>query len=222
MPERFRGEAREEGEQAEDRLVQKEAEAAHREEEGYTVCAQAGKHALGSLLGDSSGFSIGRYEGWEDAKSGIISRRGFVKLHVLTDAQGRRIVSCEVTGGTAHDSPRFRQMFARVPDGTGCVMLDAAYDAYANHKAIHDSGRRQVIDPRRDHITRGYSPRAKMLRWRQENPEEFERIYHRRGLVESAFSSFKARFGHMVTAKTLPLQRIQLILQSICYNLLSY
>ena len=101
-------------------------------------------------------------------------------------------------------------------------MLDAAYDAYANHKAIHDSGRRPVIDPHRDHITRGYSPRAKMLRWRQENPEEFERTYHRCSLVESAFPSFKARFSHVVTAKALPLQRIQLILRSICYNLLSW
>ena len=60
-----------------------------------------------------------------------------------------------------------------------------------------------------------------MLRWRQENPEEFERTYHRRSLVESVFSSLKARFGAVVAAKTLPLQRLQLILRSICYNLLS-
>ena len=61
-----------------------------------------------------------------------------------------------------------------------------------------------------------------MLRWRKENPEEFERTYHRRSLVESVFSSLKARFGAVVAAKTLPLQRLQLILRSICYNLLSW
>ena len=61
-----------------------------------------------------------------------------------------------------------------------------------------------------------------MLRRRQENPEEFEMAYHRRSLVESVFSSLKARFGAVVAAKTLPLQRLQLILRSICYNLLSY
>ena len=43
-----------------------------------------------------------------------------------------------------------------------------------------------------------------MFKWRQENPEEFERTYHRRSLVESVFSSFKARFGAVVAAKTLP------------------
>ena len=51
------------------------------------MCRQArGDAARGSLLGDSSGFPIMQYEDWEDAKSGIISRRRFVKLHVL----GRR------------------------------------------------------------------------------------------------------------------------------------
>ena len=162
-----------------------------------------------------------QYEDWEDAKRGIISRRRFVKLHVLADARGKKIVSCEVTKGTAHDSPWFRRIFARVPGGAGCVMPDAAYDAYENYRVIRYSGKRPVIDPRKDHTLKGYNPRAEMLRWRKENPEEFERTYHRRSLVESVFSSLKARFGAVVAAKTLPLQRLQLILRSICYNLLS-
>ena len=109
-----------------------------------------------------------QYEDWEDAKRGIISRRRFVRLHVLADARGKR----------------------------------------------------PVIDPRRDHTLKGYNPRAEMLRWRQENPEELERTYHRRSLVESVLSSLKARFGAVVAAKPLPLQRLQLILRSVCYNLL--
>ena len=39
--------------------------------------------------------------------------------------------------------------------------------------------------------------------------------------MESVFSSLKARFGAVVAAKTLPLQKLRLILRSICYNLLS-
>ena len=42
-------------------------------------------------------------------------------------------------------------MFAMVPDGTGCVMLDAAYDAYENYRMIRNSGRRPVNDPRKNH-----------------------------------------------------------------------
>ena len=69
---------------------------------------QARGDAQGSLLGDSSGFSIMRYEDWEDAKRGIVSRHKFVKMHVIVDAGGKMIVSYEVTRGTAHDSPKFR------------------------------------------------------------------------------------------------------------------
>ena len=181
----------------------------------------AGDAARGSLLGDSSVFSIMQYEDWQDAKSGIISRRRFVKLHVLADARGKKIVSCEVTKGTAHDSPWLRWIFARVPGGAECVMLDAAYDVYENYRAIRYSGRRPVIDPRKDHTLKGYNPRAEMIRWQEKNPEEFEKAYHRRSIVESMFSSFKFRFTAVVRAKTLPTQRLQLLFRCACCNLLS-
>ena len=123
--------------------------------------------AQGSLLGDSSGFSIMQYGDWEDAKRGIVSRHKFVKMHVIVDAGGKKIVSCEVTKGTAHDSPWFRRIFARVPDGTGCVMLGTAYDTYGNYRMIRNSGRRPVNNPRKDHTLKDYNPKAEMLRWRK-------------------------------------------------------
>ena len=112
-------------------------------------------------------------------------------------------------------------MFERVPNGTGCVMLDAGYDAVKNYKMIRDSGRRPVICPCRNHVARGFGPRAEMIRWQEKSPEEFEETYHRRSIVESVFSSFKCRFTAVVRAKTLPTQRLQLLLRCACYNLLS-
>ena len=100
-------------------------------------------------------------------------------------------------------------------------MLDAAYDVYENYRMIRYTGRRSVIDLRKNHTLKGYNPKTGMLRWKRENSEEFERPYRRRSLVESAFSSFKARFGAVIAAKTLPLQRLQLILRSTYHNLLS-
>ncbi len=182
---------------------------------------QAGSHARGSLLGDSTGIAINQYADWEDAKRGLISRREFVKLHVVVDAGGRKIVSCAVTRGRTHDSPVFREMFGNVPDGTGCVMLDAGYDAVKNYEMIRDSGRKPVICTRKNHVARGFGPRAEMIRWQENNPEEFERTYHRRSIVESVFSSFKCRFTAVVRAKMLPAQRLQLLLRCVCYNLLS-
>ena len=182
---------------------------------------QAGSYARGSLLGDATGISISRYAEWEDAKKGFVSRREFVKLHLLVDVNGKKIVSCAVTRGYAHDSPVFREMIRRVPDGTGCVMLDAGYDANENYKMIRNTGRRPIICTRKNHVVRGFGSRAKMLRWQKKNPEEFEKTYHQRSIVESVFSSFKGRFTAVVRAKSLPTQKLQLLLRCVCYNLLS-
>ena len=97
-------------------------------------------------------------------------------------------------------------------------MLDTAYDAYENYRMIRNSGRRPVNDPRKDHTLKGYNPRAEMLRWRRKNPEKFERTYHRRSLADSTSSPIKSKFGAVVAAKTLPPQRLQLILRSVCYS----
>ena len=185
-----------------------------------TILRQAGSDAHGPLLGDATGFSINVYADWEDAKKGIVSRRQFVKLHILVAPHGK-IVACMVTPGRTHDSPIFRKMIARVPDGDGHVMLDSAYDARANCKMIYDSGRKPVIWPRKNHTAKGFNPRAEMLRWFRRDQDGFEKVHHQRSLVESVFSSMKERFGSVVAAKTLPMQRLQVILRNICYNLVA-
>ena len=69
---------------------------------------QAGSYARGLLLGDATGVAIIRHSEWEDAKMGIVSRREFVELHIVTDVKGRKIVSCAITRGRAHDLPVLR------------------------------------------------------------------------------------------------------------------
>ena len=73
-------------------------------------------------------------------------------------------------------SPVFREMIKKIPDGAGCVMLDAGYGAHENYRMIRNMGRRPVICTRKNHIVKGFGPRAEMLRWQEKNPEEFEKI----------------------------------------------
>ena len=181
---------------------------------------QAGKDAKGTLAGDSSGFSITRYEDWEDAKKGIVSRKLFDKLHVLVSPHGM-IVACEVTRGRAHDSPIFRDMFKMVPDGSGHVLLDAAYLAKQNCQIIADSGRTPVICPKENSKPRGFSPMGKMLRWHRDDHEGFDKVYHQRSLVENVFSVMKERYGATARARTSVMRKLQLTLKCICYNLTS-
>ena len=122
---------------------------------------QAGSYARGSRLGDATGVAIIRYAEWEDAKRGIVSRREFVKLHIATDVRGRKIVSCAVARGRVHDSPVFQEMIKKVPDGIGCVMLDAGYNAHENYKMIRSTGRRPVICTCKNHVVKGFGPKQR-------------------------------------------------------------
>ena len=101
------------------------------------------------------------------------------------------------------------------------MMLDVGYDVVKNYKMICNSGRRPIICTRRNHVARGFGLRAEMIRWQEKNPEEFEETYHQHNIVESMFSSLKCRFTTVVRAKTLPTQRLQLLLRCVCYNMLS-
>ena len=112
-------------------------------------------------------------------------------------------------------------MIKKVPDGAGCVMLDAGYDAHENYKMICSTDRRQVICTRKNRVVKGFGPRAEILRWQEKNSEEFEKTYRQRSIVKLVFSSFKCRFAAVVRAKKLATQRLQLFLRCVCYNLLS-
>jgi len=188
------------------------------------LAGQAGADSRGTLLGDSTGFSIMKYEDWEDAKNGTVSRRMFAKLHVLVRPHGR-IAACQVTPGRRHDSPVFRDdLLPRIPEADGgrrYVILDAAYDSYANCTAIEDGGRIPVILPRGGYTVRGFNARARMLKWYKEDLDGFEKTYHRRSLVEAVFSSIKARFGGTVRAMSLQMQSLRLTLKVFCYNLVN-
>lgn len=184
------------------------------------LLAQAGDDARGTLLGDSSGFSIVKYEGWEDAKKGIISRREFNKLHILISPHGR-IVTCAITPGRTHDSPVFREMYGRIPGGGGYTILDAAYLARKNCRMIADSGRIPVICPKSNSAPKGLHPMGQMLKWHRNDRDGFEKVYHQRSLVETAFSSIKERFGAVARAKTFVMRQLQLALKCICYNLIA-
>ena len=58
-----------------------------------------------------------------------------------------------------------------------------------------------------------------MLKWRER--EGFDKIYHQRSLVETAFSSIKERFGAVARAKTFQMRQLQLALKCICHNLVA-
>ncbi len=179
----------------------------------------AGDEAVhGTLLVDSSGFSIARYIDWQNAKYGKISMRLFAKLHIMHTLHGMACAAA-VTPGKSNDSPYLRQMIETLPKGDGDVVADAAYGGVKNCNAIRDSGRRTVIDSKSNAVIKGFNARAEMLRFREEHPGTFHRILRLRNNVESAFSSMKARFGGVVRALREKTQSVELLTMIVCYNM---
>ena len=167
----------------------------------------AGDGARGTLLGDSPGFSIVKYEDWKDARRGIISRREFNKLHVLVAPRGR-IVTCAVTGGRWRDSPVLRETHGRIPEGHGRIILDAVYLSRVNCKMIARGGRRPVARPKRNSKARGLHSMGQMLKWHESDRDGLDRIYHQRSPVETALSVIKERLGAVARARTFRMRQL--------------
>ena len=123
-------------------------------------------------------------------------------------------MTCAITPGRTHDSPVFREMYGRIPMGEGYTILDAAYLAKKNCRMIADSGRSPVICPKSNSVARGLHPMGQMLKWHNDDRDGFEKVYHQRSLVETAFSSIKERFGAVARAKTFVMRQLQLALSS--------
>ena len=69
-----------------------------------------------------------------------------------------------------------QEMIKKVPDGVGCVMRNARYNAHKNYKTIRSADSRSVICTRKNHMVNGFDLRAVMFRWQKRNPEEFEKL----------------------------------------------
>ena len=158
------------------------------------------------------------FQDWDDAKRGVISRRKFAKLHILVTRNGT-MVSCRVTEGQVSDIVMLAKLMKDVPDGDGYVILDAGYFSHANCEIIADSGRMPVICPKKNYRKKGYCARTDMLNRYESNPEQFEKIYHQRSMVEAVFSSIKTRISPMVRQTSMRGIRTGLMLRCICYNL---
>ena len=183
------------------------------------ITGMAGKDAVhGTLLADSSGFSISRYVEWHNAKYGKLSVRLFAKLHIMHTLHGM-VCAATVTPGNANDSPHLRTMIETLPEGDGDVLAAAIYGGVRNCNAIRDGGRRAIIDPKSNAVIKGFNARAEMLRFREEHPGTFYRILRLRNNVESVFSSMKARFGGVVRALREGTQSVELLSMTICYNM---
>ena len=68
-------------------------------------------------------------------QKGIISRREFVKPHIVTGVKGKKMCPVQLQG-QAHDLPVVQEMIKRVPDGAEHAIQDRMHTKTTQGSAI--------------------------------------------------------------------------------------
>jgi len=131
------------------------------------------------------------------------------------------IVSLEITKGTKGDSPILERLLKKIPNGRGCFYADPAYLSRKNCKMVYGKGRKPFIKPKKNTQAKkkGCQAWRDMVTLYLEDKESFMKRYHNRSRVESVYSVLKTCFGNHLSSKKKPMQRRELYLKAIAYNI---
>jgi transposase len=66
---------------------------------------------------------------------------------------------------------------------------------------------------------KGYHAWKEMMLFREENPEEFERRYHKRSNAEATNASLKGKYGEFLKSRRWPMQQREAGLRVIAHNI---
>lgn len=76
------------------------------------------------------------------------------------------------------------------------------------------------MTPKKGQSPKEFNACSDMLRFLEERPRTYYGVLHRHNNIENTFSSPKARFGTMVSAKIFKTQTIDLRGMAICFNII--
>jgi transposase len=173
---------------------------------------------------DSSGFSISKYERWNNFKWGKTKGKSRVwrKAHIICGCLTNIIFSVKVSKGNQHDSPVFpilakeATQYFKIED----IVADKAYGSKKNLLFAYELGMNAFIPFKKNAVTRN-----KGLLWRKmyklftQQPEQFYKKYHLRSNVETCFHVLKQRFGNNIKTKSFYPNAIEIKFKILCHNL---
>jgi len=184
------------------------------------------KSVEGDFAIDSSGFSTGRYQKWVDAKYGtgqIISKKDWVKVHVMCGCKTNIITAIEITDAHGGDSLQFKPLVDQTADNfvMNTVVADKAYSSNDNLALVVSKAASPYIPFKTNTATgrRVSSFWRRMYHLFLYNQESFMRHYHKRSNVETTFSMIKAKFGERLKSNTETAQVNEVLCKVLCHNL---
>ena len=183
-----------------------------------------GEVELGWLAGDSTGFSSRIFDRWFSVKHGKdMMRRGWVKLHSITDISTRVIldytVTCMHVGDITGMKTMVNKLNAIVNGGFFC--LDAAYPSKDLCDAITDKGMTPRIKNKSNTVCNrdGDSAWDDMVRAYRDHPEQYMDEYHQRSIIEAVFGAIKKMYGNSLQSVKRDRQNKDVAIRTICYNI---
>lgn len=171
---------------------------------------------------DSTGFSGCRYNRWYDEKYGRPrSEISWVKVHAMVGVQTNVITSADILDQHAADAPQLPGLVAKTAEVFPIkeVSADKAYCSRKNFAAVDTVGGKFYPAFNRNATGGVGGSFQKTYHLFKLNQEEYERHYHLRSNVESAFSAVKRKFGEAVRAKTERAMANEVYAKIVCQNI---
>jgi hypothetical protein len=179
------------------------------------------------LVIDSTGLKIYGQGEWLRNRYRVSKHQKWMKFHIGLDPKTQQIVNVTPTEDKVIDAYALPSLLADVPASVELIIGDGAYDR--GRKYLFGRGWQTLIPPRHDAIL-GKAPyqaeRNEIVRFMMahEDRREGRRLwkrqsgYHRRSLVETAFSRLKRQFGGRVTTRKPANQAAQLVMRCNVLN----
>jgi transposase len=101
------------------------------------------------------------------------------------------------------------------------VCADKADSCRENAKLVSQMGGNPFLMPKSNASSKAKGSHAwkKMMLFRQEHPEEFERRYHKRSNAEATNACLKGRYGEFLRSRRRHMQKREAGLRVIAYNI---
>jgi Transposase DDE domain len=182
------------------------------------------KKPIKHLVFEASGLKVFGEGEWKVRTHGQDYRRKWRKLHIGLDADSQQLVVALLTDAEVVDARALPRQLRQIESRVERVYGDGAYDSRACYKAIHQRSARAIIRPRsgsrlwqddylkdRNRNLRGVR-RHGLAGWKRRSG------YHKRSLVETAFSRLKRIFSERLRSKRDDTQATEAMIRCAALN----
>ena len=169
---------------------------------------------------DSTGFRTHNSSTWYDIRiKRHGSRKDCLKLHISVDVDTGVIHWFITTPWNHHDSKEFEQLIKNLPE-LGDVMGDKAFSSRKNCQLVYDKKGTPYLYFRKNvrSISKGYPAWIISFRAYKNDTDAWLAVYHLRSIIESVFSSIKRRWGGFLHSRKRWMQKRELALKVLSYN----